>query len=107
ADLIAVMRKGELQQLATPAELYARPVNLFVARFCGSPPMNVLAGAIADGGFRHAAGTLPLAGVQARGRVMLGFRPEHAELAAADGGDALAGEIYVVEPLGNETLVTV
>ena len=44
ADLIAVMRHGRLQQLATPAELYARPVNLFVARFCGSPPMNVLDG---------------------------------------------------------------
>jgi multiple sugar transport system ATP-binding protein len=103
ADLIAVMRHGRLQQLATPAELYARPANLFVARFCGSPPMNVLAGEIADGGFRHAAGTLPLPGAQARGRVILGFRPEHAEL----GADGLAGEIYVVEPLGNETLVTV
>src|SRR6476661_9742654 len=103
ADMVAVMHDGRLQQLATPAELYARPVNLFVARFCGSPPMNVLAGEIADGGFRHPAGTLPLPGVQARGRVMLGFRPEHAEFAA----DGLAGEIYVVEPLGNETLVTV
>jgi multiple sugar transport system ATP-binding protein len=107
ADLIAVMRHGRLQQLATPAELYARPANLFVARFCGSPPMNVLTGEIADGGFRHPAGALPLPGVQARGRVTLGFRPEHAELAAADGADGLAGEIYVVEPLGNETLVTV
>src|SRR5690349_2070168 len=96
ADLIAVMCKGELQQLAAPAEIYARPANLFVARFCGSPPMNVLAGEIADGGFRHAAGTLPLPGVQARGRVSLGFRPEHAEL----GAEGLAGEIYVVEPLG-------
>jgi multiple sugar transport system ATP-binding protein len=103
ADLIAVMCKGELQQLAPPAELYAKPVNLFVARFCGSPPMNVLAGEIADGGFRHPAGTLPLPGVQARGPVKLGFRPEHAEL----GAEGLAGEIYVVEPLGNETLVTV
>src|SRR4051794_5037022 len=107
ADLIAVMRHGRLQQLATPAELYACPVNLFVARFCGSPPMNVLSGEIADGGFRHAAGTLALPGVRARGRVTLGFRPEHAELAAADAADALAGDIYVVEPLGNETLVTV
>jgi multiple sugar transport system ATP-binding protein len=103
ADLIAVMRAGRLQQLATPAELYAKPANLFVARFCGSPPMNVLAGEIADGAFRHPAGALPLTGVRARGRVKLGFRPEHAEL----GADGLAGEIYVVEPLGNETLVTV
>jgi multiple sugar transport system ATP-binding protein len=107
ADLIAVMCKGELQQLASPAELYARPRNLFVARFCGSPPMNVLAGEIADGAFRHATGTLPVPAAPARGRAMLGFRPEHAELVEPGGADALAGEIYVVEPLGNETLVTV
>ncbi len=42
ADRIAVMHKGKLQQLAAPAELYSRPVNLFVATFCGSPPMNIL-----------------------------------------------------------------
>jgi multiple sugar transport system ATP-binding protein len=104
ADLIAVMRAGRLQQLAPPAELYARPANLFVARFCGSPPMNVLDGEIADGVFRHPCGELPVPGVPARGPVTLGFRPEHVELAPSGG---FAGEIYVVEPLGNETLVTV
>jgi multiple sugar transport system ATP-binding protein len=107
ADLVAVMSGGRLQQVATPAELYARPTNLLVARFCGSPPMNVLRGDIADGAFRHAAGTLPLPVVPARGAAILGFRPEHAELVGPDGADALAGEIYVVEPLGNETLVTI
>jgi multiple sugar transport system ATP-binding protein len=106
ADLIAVMRDGRLQQLANPAELYARPANLFVARFCGSPPMNVLDGDVADATFRHASGALPLA-AEARGPVKLGFRPEHAELVAPGSPDTLAGEIYVVEPLGNETLVTV
>jgi multiple sugar transport system ATP-binding protein len=107
ADLIAVMQSGRLQQLATPAELYARPANLFVARFCGSPPMNVLDGDAADGAFRHAAGTLPLHGAPARGAVKLGIRPEHLELVETGGAGALAGEVYVVEPLGNETLVTV
>jgi multiple sugar transport system ATP-binding protein len=107
ADLIAVMREGRLQQLAAPAELYAHPANLFVARFCGSPPMNVLDGEAADGAFRHAGGTLAGAAGPARGPVKLGFRPEHAKLVAPGATDALAGEIYVVEPLGNETLVTV
>jgi multiple sugar transport system ATP-binding protein len=107
ADLIAVMRDGRLQQLATPAELYARPANLFVGRFCGSPPMNVLDGELADGAFRHPSGTLPLSTDGAGGPVKLGFRPEHCELVAAGSADALAAEIYVVEPLGNETLVTV
>jgi multiple sugar transport system ATP-binding protein len=107
ADLIAVMRDGHLQQLATPAELYASPVNLFVARFCGSPPMNILDGEVADGAFRHVGGTLTLANSPVRGPVKLGFRPEHAEFADLGGRDVLEGEIYVVEPLGNETLVTV
>jgi multiple sugar transport system ATP-binding protein len=107
ADLIAVMRDGRLQQLATPAELYAHPANLFVARFCGSPPMNVLEGELADGAFRHAGGALPLPAAPVRGPVTLGFRPEHVQLLEAGSADALAGEVYVVEPLGNETLVTV
>jgi multiple sugar transport system ATP-binding protein len=107
ADLIAVMRDGRLQQLATPAELYARPGNLFVARFCGSPPMNVIDGEVADTVFRHASGAVKLPDGSVRGPVKLGFRPEHAEIAAPGTADALAGEIYVVEPLGNETLVTV
>ena len=107
ADLIAVMRDGRLQQLAPPGELYERPVNLFVARFCGSPPMNVLLGELTDGRFRHPAGELPLGGRAHRGPVRLGFRPEHAELVEPGTPGALEGEIYVVEPLGNETLVTV
>jgi multiple sugar transport system ATP-binding protein len=41
-DRVAVLRKGYLQQLATPRELYEQPVNLFVAGFIGSPPMNLL-----------------------------------------------------------------
>src|SRR5204863_4767006 len=89
ADLIAVMRDGVLQQLAAPIELYARPVNLFVARFCGSPPMNVVRGESADGAFRHEAGDVALARA-ARGPVQLGFRPEHAELTAPGEAGALA-----------------
>ncbi len=41
-DRVAVMRKGELQQVAPPQELYDRPVNIFVAGFIGSPAMNML-----------------------------------------------------------------
>ncbi len=41
-DRVAVMRKGELQQVAAPQELYDRPVNLFVGGFIGSPSMNLL-----------------------------------------------------------------
>jgi multiple sugar transport system ATP-binding protein len=107
ADTVAVMSRGSLQQLASPAELYARPANLFVAGFCGSPPMNVLHGALEDGVFKHPAGNIPVAGAKRRGAVVLGFRPEHASIVEPGTDAALGGEIYVVEPLGNETLVAV
>jgi multiple sugar transport system ATP-binding protein len=107
ADVIAVMHKGQLQQLAPPAEIYARPANLFVATFCGSPPMNVLAGDVMDGRFCRPSGTVAMPASGHRGPAKLGFRPEHAELVESSSSGSLAGEIYVVEPLGNETLVTI
>ena len=48
-DRVAVLRKGLLQQVATPRELYERPVNMFVAGFIGSPPMNFIPGTLEDG----------------------------------------------------------
>jgi multiple sugar transport system ATP-binding protein len=107
ADMVAVMHEGRLQQLAAPAILYAHPANLFVARFCGSPPMNVLKGEVASGVFTHAQGSIDLGAESVRGPAMLGFRPEHAAMVAPGTPDSLAGEIYVVEPLGNETLITI
>jgi multiple sugar transport system ATP-binding protein len=69
--------------------------------------MNVLEGDVADGAFRHAAGDIAIGDGVHAGPVALGFRPEHAELVAPGDPGALTGEIYVVEPLGNETLLTV
>src|SRR5438132_2591324 len=107
ADLIAVLSAGRLQQLASPAEIYARPANLFVASFRGSPPMNLLAGAVANGRFQRDEGSVPVnAGEASDGRI-LGFRPEHAQITMRGAADSFAGEIYVVELLGNETLVSV
>src|SRR5215467_1172562 len=75
ADRIAVMHRGRLQQLASPAELYARPANLFVATFCGSPPMNVLAGDVVDGRFCRPSGTVVMPTSGHRGPAKLGFQP--------------------------------
>jgi multiple sugar transport system ATP-binding protein len=69
--------------------------------------MNVLDGAVSDGGFTHPTGSVPLQAAAHRGPAKLGFRPEHALLAEPGTPNAFAGEIYVVEPLGNETLVAV
>jgi multiple sugar transport system ATP-binding protein len=89
-DRIAVMSKGVLQQIGTPEDLYTKPANVFVARFIGSPAMNLVpSGAI---------------GVGAGGK-LAGFRPEH--VALGDGRpnsahyDAL---VEVVEYLGDEQL---
>src|SRR5262249_2515738 len=80
AALVAVTHRGRLRRRPPPAELYARPVNLFVATFCGSPPMNVLSGEVADGVFARASGKVPMPAAGHRGAAKLGFRPEHAEL---------------------------
>jgi multiple sugar transport system ATP-binding protein len=92
-DRIAVMKKGTLQQIGTPEELYTRPANVFVATFIGSPSMNVLpAPEIGIRGDEHLAG----------------FRPEHVSLGAGE-PDCVSFEamIEVVEYLGDEQLVHV
>jgi multiple sugar transport system ATP-binding protein len=83
ADRLAVLRDGVLQQLGTPREVYARPVNTFVAGFVGSPAMNLLRLPLADGGARLGGlhiplprGTLRAAGAEGAGEVVLGVRPE-------------------------------
>jgi multiple sugar transport system ATP-binding protein len=112
ADQVAVMRDGELQQVAPPNELYDRPANRFVATFVGSPPMNVVPGSIDPDtrSFAAAGSRIPLGArydeVAATGAEELGIRPEDLTVAPA-GGTGLVGEVYVVEPMGNETLVDV
>jgi multiple sugar transport system ATP-binding protein len=114
ADLVAVMRDGELQQLAPPDEIYDRPANRFVASFVGNPPMNVLDGALDAGtqGFAIGDQRLDLGAelgpaCAAAGATAIGIRPEDIEILPHGTAGTLAGEIYVVEPMGNETLVDV
>ncbi|MEJ1157292.1 ABC transporter ATP-binding protein [Prosthecomicrobium sp. N25] len=108
---IAVMFKGRLQQIGTPAEIYGRPANRFVAGFVGTPSMNFVDGEVAAGPagpvFRSATlADLPLTGlpagsVAAGEPVAAGFRSEHVAL----GAGADAATVSVVEALGHETLV--
>ena len=97
-DRVAVMRKGELQQVATPQELYDNPVNLFVGGFIGSPAMNLLEGSSSarTGACRSrsASQKLELGDVCAGQRpalkaydgktVIVGIRPEHLEDASLE-----------------------
>jgi ABC-type sugar transport system ATPase subunit len=114
SDLIAVMHAGVVQQFGSPADVYGRPANLFVAGFIGSPPMNLLEGEIAAGAVapafvsRDVRLELPhLAGRLSPGQtVVLGVRPQAAHLARA-GDAALRGRVWVVELLGSEKLIDV
>jgi inositol-phosphate transport system ATP-binding protein len=112
ADRVAVIHRGALQAYCSPAELYDRPRTLFVAGFVGNPPMNVWPTEVVaeDGGFRARSRdlTLPIAperGAKAagRGEVLLGIRAEDIRI----GEEGVAGEVYIVEPLGRDDLVTV
>jgi multiple sugar transport system ATP-binding protein len=109
-DRIAILDEGVLQQVAGPQEVYARPTNLFVARFIGNPPMNTITGDVArqDGalGVRIPGGVVALppalaAVVERRGleQVVLGVRPE--DLRFEEGGPVTA-TVSVVEALGHE-----
>jgi len=104
-ERIAVMSGGRLLQLGTPQEIYRRPVNVFVAGFIGSPPMNLLS-AFATGG-RVRAGDIELEVPGAPdGKLVVGVRPEALRLATgASGEEAVDVRTEVVELLGHETIV--
>ena len=82
---VAVMNRGQLQQIGTPQQVYARPQTVFVARFIGTPPMNVMP-----------------PGLFERSEVLVGVRPEHLRL-SSNGGLSLT--VRMVEQLGHETLL--
>jgi len=109
---VAVLRDGQLQQCATPRQLYDNPVNQFVAGFIGSPAMNLQIVPLTDDGAQLGGSTLPLpAAVRTAAReaglkeLVIGIRPEHLHL--ADGTGELRGEVLLVEELGADALLHV
>jgi multiple sugar transport system ATP-binding protein len=110
-DRIAVLNGGVLQQYGPPQELYTSPVNLFVARFIGSPEMNLYtaaldeSGALVLGSQRISLGELPpaqLTGVSPGQRVTVGVRPEDLTPCPEGTPGALTVDVRVVERLGSE-----
>src|SRR3954453_6348015 len=106
---VAVMRDGRIQQVDTPQELYARPANLFVAAFIGSPAMNLVEAEIDVGRLLFGGYAIPLpeAEAQPAGKVIAGIRPEAFEDAAfADPSlPRIDVKVDVVEELGADTHV--
>jgi sn-glycerol 3-phosphate transport system ATP-binding protein len=102
ADRVILLNQGRIEQNGTPVALYEAPANAFVARFIGTPPMNLLplvagdSGAVVDG----TAGPAVLPRECAGG--MLGVRPEHIRLAH---GRGLSAAVEAVEYLGGDSLI--
>ncbi|MGI8576447.1 MAG: ABC transporter ATP-binding protein [Nocardioidaceae bacterium] len=112
-DRVAVLKRGILQQLATPRELYDQPANLFVAGFIGSPPMNFLPATVEGESVELPFGTVRIpadkaAKVQGKGLLIAGIRPEYFEDASVMeahrvlGGSTFRAKVDVTEWLGNE-----
>jgi multiple sugar transport system ATP-binding protein len=105
AHRVALLERGVLQQLDTPANIYNRPANLFVAGFIGSPPMNFLEGELAAGRFSTASGSFGTASRASRRAAIAGVRPEDCRVTAPAEGK-IVGEVYATELIGDHTLVT-
>ena len=118
-DRVALLKDGVLQQVDTPARIYDRPRNMFVAAFIGSPTMNLYLATLADGGLKLGSAELklsdavlarhPALGKYAGQRIVVGIRPEdlhdaalHPELAF---GPTLKSTAELVEALGSDVLV--
>ena len=113
ANRIVVLHGGDIEQIGTPLELYERPANEFVARFIGSPAMNLLEGEIIGTGetteLRLAHGgtvrsLIPTTGDHMGHKVNVGVRPE--DLVLSDGPDVVyRGDVGITEELGEVTLL--
>lgn len=117
ADRIAIMEHGRIVQVGAPLDVYREPRTTFVAGFIGNPPMNLLACRLertadavflAGDGFRLDISCLRErvpANLGSGEEVTLGIRPEHLTLTEMEMPQAIPAEVYVVQPLGTETLI--
>lgn len=114
SDRIVVMSNAVVQQVGTPAEVYYDPANLFVARFIGSPGMNLISGPYSDGSISMPGSnkysvpsewhSVLQAEKNGKDDMVIGFRPEAAQI-KADG--PLVGEVYASELYGAHTMLHV
>ncbi|MBR5527371.1 MAG: ABC transporter ATP-binding protein [Clostridia bacterium] len=102
SDMIVVMKDGVIQQIGAPQQVYERPVNLFVAKFLGTPPINVFKGEIRDGGLYIGAQRVLEAESSFSGACFVGVRPEG--FVPCDGGK-LECDLSRVEIMGRDVSV--
>ena len=97
-DVLVVMKDGVIHQVGSPAEIYERPADRFVASFVGTPPMNLIEGSFQGGVFRSTSGGVLPAPTQGDGEAVLGVRPEAIRVSASPGGGA---QVITIERLGD------
>lgn len=120
ADTVAVLNKGQIEQIGPPHELFDRPGNTFVAQFVGDPPMNLLDATVQGDRFivdgaavaytipMPATNRPPLSGKIGSERIKIGIRPKDITLVSPEAETAhVRGKARVVETLGETTVVTV
>jgi multiple sugar transport system ATP-binding protein len=105
ANRVALLEKGVLQQLDTPARIYNEPANLFVAGFIGSPPMNFLDGSLDAGRFAAPSGSFQTGSDATVPEACVGIRPEDCRV-TAPGAGKLEGAVFTTELIGDHALVT-
>jgi ABC-type sugar transport system ATPase subunit len=106
SDRIIVLNGGKVQQQGTPLEIYRNPANVFVARFIGSPHMNILQAQLDSGVVSVAGLRLPLSGHAGRsGAVQLGLRPEDVQLGRFEKCVSVPAQVKLVEHLGHGAIV--
>jgi multiple sugar transport system ATP-binding protein len=115
ADRIAIMKDGMIEQVGTPHEVFAKPVNVFVASFIGTPQMNLVEASLE--GFKSGEASINLSGNVINLRVnpaasslkspkiTLGIRPRAFTAVDITAKDTLTAQAELIEPMGAETLI--
>ncbi len=117
ADSIVVINNGVVQQIGSPETIYNEPRNVFVATFIGNPPSNIVRGSIPGGEpcVRVLGGEVCFEGLlgerlskMPQGEIIVTFRPEHIKVGREriEGALNVEAEVYEIEPLGRESIMT-
>lgn len=115
ADRIAIMKDGVIEQVGTPHEVFAKPANVFVASFIGTPQMNLMEAELKSFGKGVASVTLaggpvemaadPAVSTIKPSKVMIGIRPRAFTTHDKSGKDTIHAQAELIEPMGAETLI--
>ncbi|NUL82687.1 MAG: ABC transporter ATP-binding protein [Armatimonadetes bacterium] len=102
ADRIVVMDVGQVCQVGSPVEIYSKPETLFVAKFIGTPAINLLPAKVENGSLVTELAVLPNPSPSASGELLLGIRPEDLTI---DEQGPIKATVSVVEPQGSEWIL--